>query len=289
MLLQRARSQDRLPDVGVVTPADARALGAVGPAARASGHRRGRPRDRLAPRLRRLRGGRADRAGGDVAPGSSSAVLELRQSFGDPGRAARRPRRPARVHGPGGSGARSASVASRARAARPPASSSATGDRVERLRLRTGSYANWPIVAHAAAGQPAARLPADQQELRALLRLRRPLMLTLLRDLRRLRRSARPARPRPPREPGAPPRRRRLVQRLRARADACGEPVRRPAAVRPRHRRLAAPRRRPARHRGGHDPHARAACSPRTPRCPSPAVSSRSRRLRARLRPARLD
>jgi Ni,Fe-hydrogenase III large subunit len=27
-----------------------------------------------------------------------------------------------------------------------------SGDRVERLHLRTGSYANWPIVAHAAAG-----------------------------------------------------------------------------------------------------------------------------------------
>ena len=26
------------------------------------------------------------------------------------------------------------------------------GDRVERLRLRTGSYANWPSVVHAAAG-----------------------------------------------------------------------------------------------------------------------------------------
>src|SRR5205823_6589019 len=38
-------------------------------------------------------------------------------------------------------------------------------------------------------GQPPARLPVDQQELRALLRLRRPLMLTLLRDLRRLRRN----------------------------------------------------------------------------------------------------
>ena len=25
------------------------------------------------------------------------------------------------------------------------------GDRIERLRLRTGSYANWPVVAHAAA------------------------------------------------------------------------------------------------------------------------------------------
>jgi Ni,Fe-hydrogenase III large subunit len=27
------------------------------------------------------------------------------------------------------------------------------GDRVGRLRLRTGSYANWPVVAHAAAGE----------------------------------------------------------------------------------------------------------------------------------------
>src|SRR5439155_461819 len=37
-------------------------------------------------------------------------------------------------------------------------------------------------------GQSLARFPLDQQELRALLRLRRSLMLTLLRDLRRLRR-----------------------------------------------------------------------------------------------------
>ena len=26
-----------------------------------------------------------------------------------------------------------------------------SGDRIERVRLRTGSYANWPVVAHAAA------------------------------------------------------------------------------------------------------------------------------------------
>src|SRR5439155_23755496 len=37
--------------------------------------------------------------------------------------------------------------------------------------------------------QPAPRLSPHQQELRALLRLRRPLMLTLLRDLRTLRRT----------------------------------------------------------------------------------------------------
>ena len=27
-----------------------------------------------------------------------------------------------------------------------------SGDRIERVRLRTGSYANWPAVAHAAVG-----------------------------------------------------------------------------------------------------------------------------------------
>ena len=69
------------------------------------------------------------------------------------------------------------------------------GDRIERLRLRTGSYANWPVGRARGRRQPAARLPAHQQELRALLRLRGPLMLTLLRDLRRLRREEGLARP----------------------------------------------------------------------------------------------
>src|SRR5439155_23645880 len=46
--------------------------------------------------------------------------------------------------------------------------------------------------------QPAPRFSAHQQELRALLRLRRPLMITLLRDLRRLRGTLDLARPRRP-------------------------------------------------------------------------------------------
>ena len=107
--------------------------------------------------------------------------------------------------------------------------------------------------------QPAARLPADQQELRALLRLRRPLMLTLLRDLRRLRRDDR-ACPRPTRG--------RSLAIRHVDAGSCNgceheltlvsSPYYDLAALRPRHRRLAAPRRRPARHRPRHDPHARA-------------------------------
>ncbi len=59
--------------------------------------------------------------------------------------------------------------------ARRYASCRPTDGDIERLHLRTGSYANWPVLAHAAAREPAARLPADQQELRALLRLRGPL------------------------------------------------------------------------------------------------------------------
>ena len=46
---------------------------------------------------------------------------------------------------------RSGSAASRARAARPSCVVERDGDRVGRVRLRTGSYANWPAVAFAAA------------------------------------------------------------------------------------------------------------------------------------------
>ena len=81
-------------------------------------------------------------------------------------------------------------------------------------RTRTGRRSPTP--------PPATCCPTSprQQELRALLRLRRPLMLTLLRDLRRLRREHRAPGPEARRQPRAPPRRRRLVQRLRARAHA---------------------------------------------------------------------
>ena len=91
--------------------------------------------------------------------------------------------------------------------------------RVARLHLRTGSYANWPALAHAAAGNLLPDFPLDQQELRALLRLRGSLMFVLLRQLHRLRRDAALGRGAPA-VARAAPRRRRLVQRLRARAGA---------------------------------------------------------------------
>ena len=73
--------------------------------------------------------------------------------------------------------------------------------------------------------QPVAGLSSHQQELRALLRLRRSLMLTLLRDLRRLRRDIALPAADPRTEPRDPPRRRRLVQRLRARAHSPRAPT----------------------------------------------------------------
>ena len=78
-------------------------------------------------------------------------ALELWQTFALLDALLDRPIRPAVGRAERAKSDRSASAASRARAARPAASSSGDGDRIERLRLRTGSYANWPVVAYAAA------------------------------------------------------------------------------------------------------------------------------------------
>ena len=107
--------------------------------------------------------------------------------------------------------------------------------------------------------QPPARLPADQQELRALLRLRGSLMLTLLRDLRKLRLATRlPAAER--------------TGSLAIRHVDCGScngceheltlvsgPDHRHRPLRARHRRIPQTRRHPPRHRTRNDPNARSA------------------------------
>ena len=143
--------QDRLPDIGVVTAADAARLGAVGPAARAAG--RAEDVRSVSPRLglRRVRGGRPGaarrRRAGQARPAGDRALAVVRAAR----RAARPAGRPRRGDSDRPRSGRSGSAASRARAARRAAWSSGDGDRIERLRLRTGSYANWPVVAFAAA------------------------------------------------------------------------------------------------------------------------------------------
>jgi Ni,Fe-hydrogenase III large subunit len=142
---------DRLPDIGVLDSAAAARLGAVGPAARAAG---------LADDLRAVSPRLAydgfepvvpERAAGDVLARFEQRALELEQTFallehllgGRIGPAAALPEAQAqpigigRVESPRGA---TSCVVERS-----------DDDRIRRLRLRTGSYANWPAVAHAAA------------------------------------------------------------------------------------------------------------------------------------------
>jgi Ni,Fe-hydrogenase III large subunit len=142
---------DRLVDVGIVRGKDARRLGAVGPAARAAGLavdvRAVSPRlayGDLAPVT-------SSRGTGDVKSRLEQRHLELVQSFEILETLLAHPLAPATAEN-GGPG--SAIAASRVESPR-----GATlcvverdGDRLARVHLRTGSYANWPVVAFAAAG-----------------------------------------------------------------------------------------------------------------------------------------
>jgi Ni,Fe-hydrogenase III large subunit len=149
--LQFNRSfQDRLPGIGIVDGAAGARLGAVGPAARAAGLtddvRSSSPRlayDEFVAVT-------PERSAGDVQARVEQRALELQQTFGvleqllegriGPALASPGAERPeigvGRVESP--RGATTCVVERR-------------DDRLERLRLRTGSYANWPVVAYAAA------------------------------------------------------------------------------------------------------------------------------------------
>jgi Ni,Fe-hydrogenase III large subunit len=148
-ILFNASFEDRLPDVGVVGAEDVARLGTVGPAARAAGI----ADDVRAHDARLSYGGFAaavpERAAGDVQARLEQRALELWQSFGvltqlldgpvAPVSArnggAQRDVAPGRVESPRGA---TLCVVERTR------------DRLDRVRLRTGSYANWPSVAFAA-------------------------------------------------------------------------------------------------------------------------------------------
>ena len=145
-----ASFQDRLPDIGVLDAEDVERLGTVGPAARAAGV--ARDARSISPRLvypgfePRL----PDRPDGDVRARLEQRAVELEQSLEILTRLLDRAVRPSTAtpgaaEAPIGIGfvesARGATLCVIER----------DGDRLERVRLRTGSYANWPSVAHAAA------------------------------------------------------------------------------------------------------------------------------------------
>jgi Ni,Fe-hydrogenase III large subunit len=145
-----ASFQDRLPDIGVVGPDDVERLGTVGPAARAAG---------AAFDARSTSTGLAyadfecyvpDRPAGDVRARLEQRALELDQSLEIALRVLERPLEPAVARATASEGSTGAGLVESARGATLCVVERA-GDRLERVRLRTGSYANWPSVAYAAA------------------------------------------------------------------------------------------------------------------------------------------
>jgi Ni,Fe-hydrogenase III large subunit len=150
-LTLNASFQDRLPGVGIITLEQARWLGTVGPAARASGltHDARTACTRLA--YDGFRPVTTQHATGDVRARAEQRALELRQSFAILERLLDRPLRG--VDAEPGDTPREIGVGL---VESPRGTTSCVverdGRRVGRVRLRTGSYANWPSVAYAAAG-----------------------------------------------------------------------------------------------------------------------------------------
>jgi Ni,Fe-hydrogenase III large subunit len=149
-LLFNGSFSDRLSDVGVVALGAAVALGATGPAARASGLAEDA---RATGDLLAYRGFTTivpHRAAGDVQARLEQRALEVQQTFDLLASLLEAPVVPASCE-PGQAGC----AIGAARVESPRGATlcivESTGGRIDRLRLRTGSYANWPVVAHAAA------------------------------------------------------------------------------------------------------------------------------------------
>ena len=151
-LLFNSSFQDRLPGVGSVTREEARTLGATGPAARASGL--AEDARTTSPRLAYagFTAATLSRDAGDVQARLEQRALELLPTLALLDELLARPLAAATAR-PGGE-PRPIGVG---RVESPRGATlcivEPDGSRIGRLRLRTGSYANWPVVAHAAAGE----------------------------------------------------------------------------------------------------------------------------------------
>jgi Ni,Fe-hydrogenase III large subunit len=149
-LLFNGSFMDRMPDIGVVNAEAALSLGVVGPAARAAGV----PEDvrAVSPRLAYdgFEVAALRRQAGDVEARLEQRALELLPCLDILDRLLAAPVRPATTIA---SGKGSAIGVGRVESPRGATSCivERAGGRVARVRLRTGSYANWPAVAHAAA------------------------------------------------------------------------------------------------------------------------------------------
>jgi Ni,Fe-hydrogenase III large subunit len=143
--------QERLGDVGVLDSTDAERLGAVGPAARAAGLRADARTD--SPRLWYAGFHPVVPAlpAGDVASRMTQRALELQQSFAILDELLARPLLPGRSRP-----VTDATKIGIGRVESPRGASvcliECSGQDLRAMHLRTGSYANWPAVAHAVAG-----------------------------------------------------------------------------------------------------------------------------------------
>jgi Ni,Fe-hydrogenase III large subunit len=144
-----ASFQDRLPDIGVLTAGEVERLGTVGPAARAAGV--ANDTRTTSPQLayRAFEPRVPQRPSGDARARLEQRALELDQTLAILTHLLDSPIRP--VTAPAGhAGTRiGAGLVESARGATLCIVERGR-DRLERVRLRSGSYANWPSVAHAA-------------------------------------------------------------------------------------------------------------------------------------------
>ncbi len=143
--------QARLEGIGVLSGEDARRLGAVGPAARAAGIRE--DARSASPRLAYdgfAAAGLAD-ASGDVGARLRQRALELESTYELLDELLSKPLRAGAT-----SNASPATPLGLARVESPRGATTCAVEleegRIARMHLRTGSYANWPALAHATAG-----------------------------------------------------------------------------------------------------------------------------------------
>ncbi len=150
-LLFNSSFMDRMPDIGVVSAARAAELGVVGVAARAAGV--AEDVRTVSPRLAYagFEPAALRRVAGDVQARLEQRALELLPCLDILDRLLEQPVRPSSVNAAG-----TAAAIGVGRVEGPRGETACVverdQDRVERVRLRTGSYANWPAVADAAAG-----------------------------------------------------------------------------------------------------------------------------------------
>ena len=142
---------DRLVDVGIVRARDVRRLGAVGPAARAAGVATDARSTSASLAYNDFAPVTSSRATGDVKSRLEQRNVELVQSFALLESLLSGPIRPSAAKNGGPQQAIAASCVESPRGAT-LCVVERDDDQLTRVHLRTGSYANWPVVAFAAVG-----------------------------------------------------------------------------------------------------------------------------------------